>query len=133
MLDYRQVVYTHTCLPTSTRRFAVRSVWGLIALRAPYLTFGVGGYRPNAHRRCVLSFLYILSFSYYPQRCAQRRSLSRCPSAVAAAKPACIEPAAGNRLADTAACVDHAQPAAGKAPTSVTDTFLNSSVVLLVV
>jgi len=37
-----------------------------------------------------------------------RRSLSRCPSAVAAAKTARIEPAAGNRLADTVACVDHA-------------------------
>ena len=36
------------------------------------------------------------------------RSPSRCPSAVAAAKPACTEPAAGNRLADTVACVGHA-------------------------
>ena len=47
----------------------------------------------------------------------------------AAAKPACIAPAAGNRLADTAACVDHAQPAADKARTSVTDTL----VILIVV
>ena len=47
----------------------------------------------------------------------------------AAAKPDCIEPAAGNRLADTAACVDHAQPAADKAPTSVTNTL----VILIVV
>jgi len=46
-----------------------------------------------------------------------------------AAKPDCIEPAAGNRLADTAACVDHAQPAADKARTSVTDTL----VILIVV
>jgi len=59
--------------------------------------------------RCALSFLYIVSFSYYPQRCRQRRSLSRCLSAVAAAKPICIEPAAGNTLADTVACVNHAQ------------------------
>ena len=54
---------------------------------------------------CALSFLYILSFSYYPQRCTQRRSLSRCLSAVAAAKPACIDPAAS-----LIACVDHAEP-----------------------
>jgi len=40
-----------------------------------------------------------------------------------AAKPACTEPAAGNMPADTVACVDHAQPAADKAPTSVTDTL----------
>ena len=75
---------------TTTRGFAPRSVWGIIALRA-------------------LFPLQILSFSYYPQRRGQRRSLSRCLSAVAAAKPACIEPAAGNRLADIVACVDHAQ------------------------
>jgi len=41
----------------------------------------------------------------------------------AAAKPACIAPAAGNRLADIVACVDHAQPAADKEPTSVTDNL----------
>jgi len=34
----------------------------------------------------------------------------------AAAKPACIEPAAGNRLADTVAFVDHAQPAQIRRP-----------------
>ena len=37
-----------------------------------------------------------------------RGSLPRCPSAVAAAKPTCIELAVGNSLADTVACVDHA-------------------------
>ena len=45
------------------------------------------------------------------------------------AKPACIAPAAGSRLADTVACVDHAQTTPSrlqirrKAPTSVTDTL----------
>jgi len=34
--------------------------------------------------------------------------MSRCPSAAATGKPACIEPATGKRLA---ACVDHAQSA----------------------
>ena len=53
----------------------------------------------------------------------------------AEAKPACIEPATGNRLADSMCrpCPDHAQPAANKVRTSVTNTFLNSLVVLIVV
>jgi len=84
---------------------------------------------------CALSFLYILSFSYYPQQCTQRRSLSRCLSAVAAAKPACIDPAAW-----LIACVDHAQLVthgicipAEAASAAVTDTFQNSSRMFIVV
>ena len=49
-------------------------------------------------------------------------------------KPSCIEPVAGNRLGDTVACIDHAQPATPTSVTdTVTDTFLNSYGVFIVV
>jgi len=55
----------------------------------------------------------------------------------AAAKPACIEPAAGNTLADTVACVDHTQTTPSqlqirrpyKAPTSVRECLVKLIVV----
>jgi len=116
--------------------YTVLSAWGVSRLEESFQLESVIPPESYYSKHLQVRYFIINYTGFAPRpvwgliRLLTRRSLSRCPSAVAAAKPACIESAAGNRLSAAVACVDHAQRAT---PTSVTGTFLNSSRMFIVV